>query len=319
MGAQAYFEGKIVPLEQAKVSVVTHAFNYGTGCFEGIRGYWSDERKQILLFRVREHYERLHRSCRILNMVLPHSVDELVKLTAEVVVANGLHEDVYVRPLVYKSSQVVGVRLHNLDDGFLIFAVPFGNYLDVDKGISVGVSSWRRIDDNTIPARAKVTGAYINSALIRTEAYLVGYDEGISLTHDGHVSEGSGENLFLVINGKLVTPGVTENILQGITRDAIITIARNELGIETVERPVDRTELYTADEFFLCGTAAQISPVTSCDHRVVGDGEIGPSPRSFRSCTSAWCEARRPRMLTGSPASAWTRRDRRRRYGCLVD
>ena len=271
----AFFQKKFMPLEDARIGIMTHALNYGTACFEGIRGNWNAEHEQIYLFLVADHYRRLQKSCNVLKIDLPYTIDELCRLTVELVEMNGYREDVYVRPLAYKSSQEVGVKLHDLEDDFFMFVTPFGPYLDVTKGIKCCVSSWRRIDDNMIPARAKVTGLYVNSALAKTEAIENGYDEGILLTHDGHVSEGTGENLFLIIDGKLVTPPSSDNILMGITRDVVIKLADWELGIETVERTIDRSELYTADECFLTGTAAHITPVAEIDGRKVGSGQVG--------------------------------------------
>lgn len=271
----AYFQGKIVPLSEAKVSVVTHAFNYGTGCFEGIRGYWNADSEQIYLFRMPEHFERLRSSAKMLRSELPLSTQGLCDISCELVRLGQFREDVYVRPIVYKSAEVVGVRLHDLASEVVLFVVPFGPYLEVDAGIRCCVSSWRRMDDNMAPARGKITGIYVNSAFAKTEAIDNGYDEAIVLTHDGHVAEGSAENLFLVRNGRLVTPALSDNILEGITRSTVIDLARDRLGLEVVERQVDRSELYVADEVFLCGTGAQISPVIEIDRRVVGDGRVG--------------------------------------------
>src|SRR5579884_1291567 len=239
-----YFDGAFVPDEQAKIGVKTHAFNYGTGCFEGIRGYWNDADQQVYLFRLREHYERLARSCRILGIGLAQPADELSEITRELVRQNGYREDVYIRPLAYKSSEIVGVRMHNLDDALTIFTTPFGKYLPADNGCRCCTSSFRRVDDNAIPARAKVTGIYVNSALAKTEANLNGFDEAIMLTHDGHVSEGSGENIFLIRDGVLVTPPVSDNLLVGITRNTVMELARSEWNMPVVERQVDRSELY---------------------------------------------------------------------------
>ena len=282
MPKYAFFEGKFVPIEEAKVSIMTHAFNYGTGCFEGIRAYWNEEEEQLFLFRLREHYERLHRSCRIMRIELPYSVERLGEITVELLRREGYREDTYIRPLAYKATEVVGVRLHDLEDAFALFAVPFGKYIEKEEGAKVCVSSWRRISDNAIPARAKITGAYVNSALSKTEAMLNGFDEAIVLNQDGHVSEGSAENLFIVRGGKLITPPVTANILEGITRATVIQIARDELGIETVERPIDRTELYIAEEAFFCGTGVQIAAIAEIDHRPVGAGKIGPVVSKLR-------------------------------------
>jgi branched-chain amino acid aminotransferase len=272
----AFFQGNFVPLAEAKVGVMTHAFNYGTGCFEGIRGNWNADEQQLYLFRMHDHYLRLHRSCQILGIGLRYSVDRMCDLTLDLVRRNDHREDVYIRPLAYKSSELVGVRMHNLEDDFLIFTTPFGNYLDVEAGINCMTSSWRRVDDNAIPARAKVTGIYVNSALAKTEAQLNGFDEAVMLTHEGHVSEGSGENIFIVSRGRLITPPDSDNILVGLTRDTIMTLAREELGLETIERSIDRSEIYAAEECFMTGTAAHVSPVLSLDRRPIGDGKIGP-------------------------------------------
>lgn len=271
----AYFQRRFVPLEEAKVGVMTHAFLYGTACFEGIRGNWNEDDGSIYLFRVREHYRRLRMSCRILRIDLPYSEDELCDLTTEVVARNGYAEDVYIRPIAYKSEEVIGPRMHNVADDFLIFVIPFGNYLDPDAGIRCMTSTWRRVDDLGIPARAKVNGLYINSALAKTEAEENGFDEAIMLDERGHVSEGSGENIFIVRDGRLITPPPSDNILEGITRDAVITLARDELGLETVERAIDRSELYVADECFMTGTAAHVTAVIEVDRRAVGSGQVG--------------------------------------------
>jgi branched-chain amino acid aminotransferase len=272
---ELFMNGEFVPAAHGTISVRTHGFAYGTGCFEGIRGYWNESEQQVYLFRLREHFERLLRSCKILQITLPYTVDQLIDITIELVQRNGQQQDIYLRPVAYKSAQTIGVRLHGLQDDFLITSEPVGNYIDT-TGMHCGVSSWRRVDDNAIPARAKITGAYVNSALAKSEAMQNGFDEAIMLTQDGHVSEGSAENIFLVINGELVTPASSENILLGITRDTVMELARRELGRITRERQVDRTELYIADEMFMCGTGAQLAPVISVDHRPVGDGQIGP-------------------------------------------
>jgi branched-chain amino acid aminotransferase len=272
--AWAFFNGEFVPLRDAKVSVLTHAFNYGTGVFEGVRAYWNADQKQLYGLHLMEHYTRLHRSCKVMRLDLPYSPERLVEITVELLTKCGYREDAYLRPLVYMSSELIGVRLHDLESSFTVFAVPFGTYIDIDRGISCGVSSWRRVDDNAIPARSKITGSYVNAALAKTEAQEAGFDEAIVLTNDGHVSEGSAENLFMVRDGVLITPPVTDNILEGIVRQSLMRIA-GDLGIPLVERSIDRTELYIAEEIFLCGTGAQLSPVTSVDHRTVGDGSVG--------------------------------------------
>jgi len=272
----AFFRGEFVPLRDAKINVMTHGFNYGTAVFEGIRAYWNAEEEQLFALELLAHYERIHASAGLLMMEVRHSPEELAEITVELLRRNGLREDVYLRPIVYKSSETIGVRLHNLDADITIFGVPFGQYIDTEGGIRAQVSSWRRTDDNAIPARGKITGAYVNGALAKSEAQLNGFDEAIVLTADGHVSEGSAENLFIVNDGVLLTPPVTDNILEGITRRRLMAIARDDLGIEVRERSLDRTELYTADEVFLCGTGAQISPVIEIDRRSIGKGRPGP-------------------------------------------
>ena len=272
----AYFQKQFMPLAEAKIGIMTHAFNYGTGVFEGIRGNWNDAEQQLYLFRLKEHYARLRKSCRIMRIDFQYSDEELHSLTTRLVEMSGFQEDVYIRPLAYKSSEVLGVRLHDLEDDFLLFVTPFGPYLDIEKGARCCTSSWRRVEDTGIPARAKVTGIYANSALAKTEAQLNGFDEAIMLDERGHVSEGSGENIFVVDGERLITPPPSSNILVGITRETVITLAREELGMQTVERDIDRTELYTADECFMTGTAAHVTPVVELDHRPIGDGKMGP-------------------------------------------
>ncbi len=282
MPEHAFFEGRFVPIGEAKISIMTHAFNYGTGAFEGIRAYWSDGDNQLYVFRMPEHYERFHKSCRILKIELRHSVDELCELTAELLRREGYREDAYVRPLAYKASEGIGVKLHGLKDDFCLFSVPFGRYIEKEEGARVAVSSWRRLDDNVAPARAKITGVYINSALSKTEVMERGFDEAIVLTNDGHVSEGSAENIFLVRKGVLVTPAPSENILEGITRDTVMQIAKEQFDLDTVERQIDRSELYIADEVFFCGTGVQVAAVIEVDGRAVGTGKIGPITAKIR-------------------------------------
>jgi len=290
MPPYAFFNKRFMPLAEAKIGILTHALHYGTACFEGIRGNWDSEQERFCLFRVQDHYKRmLNNGCRILKISLPYSVSELCQFTTTLVVKSGYTEDIYIRPLAYKSSEALGVRLHNLEDDFFIVATTLPPYLDTDKGIRCCTSSWRRVDDTMIPARGKICGSYVNSSLAKTEAWEHGFAEAILLTQEGHVSEGSGENIFLIINGNLVTPSSFDNILMGITRDTIIKLAKNELGIDTIERAVDRSELYLADECFFTGTAAHIAPIIEVDHRPVGAGEIGKITtelqRLFKSVT----------------------------------
>ncbi len=274
MPSYAFFQKQFVPLEEARIGIMTHALHYGTSIFEGIRGNWNDEQKQMYIFRMKEHYQRMASGCRVMMINLPYSVDEMCQITADLVARCGFQKDIYIRPLAYKSSEALGVRLHDLDDDFLVLVIPWGPYLDMDKA-RCGVSSWHRPPDNVIPPQIKVTGIYVNNGLAKTEAINNGFDEAIMLSPDGYVSEGSGENIFLVIDGTLVTPASYNNILIGITRNTVIELAKNELGLETIYRPIDRSELYTADECFLTGTAAHLTPVSEIDHRKIGNGEIG--------------------------------------------
>jgi len=267
----AFFNKQIIPLSDAKIGIMTNSLHYGNGVFEGIRGNWNGEQQQVYLFRLIEHYERLQKGCKILNIDLPYSIDELCKITIDVVAKCGFQEDLYVRPLAYKSSEALGVRLHNLECDFLVFAFPWGPYLDTDKA-RCAVSSWRYPKETP---KAKLTGLYVNNALAKTEAIENDFDEAIILTSDGYVSEGSGENIFLVMNGKLVTPPIYNVMLMGITRQTVIELAKNELGMETIERPIIRSELYSAEECFLTGTAANITPVAEIDRRKIGNGGIG--------------------------------------------
>lgn len=288
--------GKYVPAKNAHVSIMTHGFSYGTGCFEGIRGYWNPDTEDIYLFRIREHFERLHRSCRILNMELKFTPAELVDQAVELVRRNKWRENIYIRPMVYKANEIIGVKLHDLNDHYYMLAVPMGDYVST-TGLDCAVSSWRRIDDNAIPARAKVTGGYVNSALAKTEANKNGFGEAILLNPDGHVSEGSGENIFLYMNGELHTPAASENILIGITRDTVMKLAQREMGRITRERVIDRTELYIADEIFLTGTGAQIAPVVSVDRRPVGTGKIGPFGAEMVALYADVVRGRRPEFF----------------------
>lgn len=282
MPKYAFFKNQIVPIEDAKVSIMTHAFNYGTGVFEGIRAYWNAEDEQLYVLHLAPHYERLLKSCKLLMLSIPYTVQQLCDITVELLRKEGYREDAYARPLAYKGSEVVGVRLHNLEDHFAMFCVPFGKYIDSEEGANVCVASWRRSDDNAVPSRGKITGSYINAAFSKSEAMLNGFDEAIVLNQDGHVSEGSAENLFIVRDGVLITPPVTDNILEGITRSMVIQIAREELGLKVVERSIDRTELYIADEAFFCGTGVQIVAIAKIDHRPVGAGKIGPVVKQLR-------------------------------------
>jgi len=276
-----YFEGDWIPMRDAKVSVMTHAFMYGTATFEGIRGYWNADQGRLYGLKIREHVERIRQSCRILLMRDVPSVDELTRLITETVRRNGFREDVYIRPSFYKSTSAIGVRLHDLDNQLYIIALPFGNYIDTESGVRVMTSSWRRNPDEALPARGKIVGGYVNMAFQKTEAELNGFDEAIVLTAGGHVNEASAANVFMVRDGVALTPPVSDDLLEGVTRKAIMELLDNE-GIPVQERSIDRSELYVADEAFLCGTGVQVSPIIEIDHRPVGSGQIGPIGRLVR-------------------------------------
>jgi branched-chain amino acid aminotransferase len=278
-----YAEGRFQRYDDAKVGLLTHGLQYGTGCFEGIRGYWVPRERELFLVLLREHFERLTTSAKILTMALPHSVDELMEITVELCTRNRYQTHVYIRPFSYKAAEDVGVRLHGVPDAFAIVPIPFVHYIDPDRALHVCVSSWRRADDTMAPPRAKITGLYVNSALAKSEAVQNGYDEAILLSHDGHVAEGSAENIFLVRRGVLYTPDPSQNVLEGVTRRAIMQIAREELGLRVIERSIDRGELYSAEEIFFTGTAVGICAVASVDRRVVGDGVIGPITQQLRA------------------------------------
>lgn len=276
MAEYVFMDGKYIEKEKATLPIMTHAFLYGTAVFEGIRAYYNPEEKQLYAFRVEEHYERLMNSGKIMRMKSPHTLDEYCDITKKLLQKNNYKQDTYIRPNIFKSAQQIGPGLYNNPDSFLLFTLTMGDYIDVSKGLKVCVSSWRRNSDNAIPPRAKVAGGYANTALIKTDAHLAGFDDAIVLSEDGTVTEGSAMNLFLVQNGKLVTTNTTDDILVGITRNTVIQIAKEVMGLEVEERVIDRTELYISDEAFYCGTGAQISPIVSIDNYNLGDGTVGP-------------------------------------------
>ncbi len=289
-----YFEGAYVPLRDARVSIMTHAFLYGTAVFEGIRAYWNADQGILYGLRIREHVERMrHNGAMLLMDDLP-SVDELVGIIVETVRRNGFREDVYIRPSLYKSTRAIGVRLHHLEHELYVVTMPFGNYIDIDKGVRLMSSSWRRNADEALPARGKIVGGYVNMAFQKSEAELNGYDEALVLTPDGHASEASAANMFVVRDGVLITPPVTDDILEGVTRKAIIELA-GILGLPLEVRSIDRSEIYVADEMFLCGTGVQVSPVVELDHRSIGAG-IGPLTRAIKELYFEAVRGRDPRF-----------------------
>jgi len=277
----AYFQGKIVPYSEAKIGVMTHALNYGTAIFGGVRGYWNDAEEELFIFRPQDHLKRLYNSAKLMVMDIPVGPDELMERMVELLQMEGHRQDVYLRPMAYFADEIIGVKLHDLQTEVTLFSVPFSKYVANDTGAHVTFSSWRRLDDNMIPARGKIAGAYVNTAFIKTDAVRAGFDEAIVLTADGHISEGSAENIFMVRDGIVYTPPITDNILEGITRRSIIELARHE-GYTVIERSIDRTEVFLADEMFMTGTAAQVTAITKVDHRVIGDGVMGPVASRLR-------------------------------------
>ncbi len=283
LSKHAFFEGGIIPLADAKINIAVHGFLYGTTVFSGMRAYWNEEKQRLFVFRPYEHFHRLLDSAKIMSMSIPYDEQALIDLTLELLRKDDWRQDVYLRPTIYKADMGIGVRLHNLRDEFSMFVTAFDKYLSNDSDAHLTFSSWRRIDDNTIPARGKISGAYANSALIKTDANRAGFDEAIVLDQDGQVSEGSAMNIFMVRDGVLVTPPSTDNILEGITRRSVIELARNELGIRVVERSIDRTEVFIAEELFMTGTAAQIVAATKVDYRPIGSGKMGPITTKLRA------------------------------------
>lgn len=278
----AYFEGKIVPFEQATVSVMNHTFNYGTGAFGGIRGNWNNDEQQLFVFRPLDHFARFLDSAKLLSFKFDFTPESLYDILLELLRVEEWRTNIYIRPLAYVKDSLIGVKLHDLAYGFTLFSLPYGSYMANEEGAHVTISSWRRVDDNSIPARAKITGAYVNSAFIKSDAVMAGFDEALVLNQDGHISEGSAANFFMVRKGIVYTPPTTANILEGITRRTIIELLREELGYQVVEREIDRTEVYLADELFFSGTGVQITAVTRVDHRPIGAGVMGPIVGSLR-------------------------------------
>jgi len=278
----AFFQGRVVPYGEAKVGILTHTFNYGTGIFGGLRGYWNDDAKQLFVFRPFDHFQRFLESSKLLFMQLAYSKADLVQAVMDLLRAENFHTDCYIRPLAYFSDEVIGVRLYDLTADVTIASIPFGAYLSNEEALHVGTSSWARIEDNMIPARGKIAGAYVNSSLSKTEAHMNGFDEALVLNRNGHVAEASAANFFMIRRGVACTPPMTDNILEGIVRRSVIQLLREEIGIEVQERTIDRTEVYLAEEAFLCGTGVQLAAIAKVDHRPIGEGKMGPVTKRLR-------------------------------------
>jgi branched-chain amino acid aminotransferase len=279
----AFFRGRIVPYSEARVGVLTHGLNYGTGVFAGLRGYWNAEEAELFLFRPIDHFQRFLESARLLDMTLAGSPESLTDVLVDLLRAELYREDCYVRPLAFYGDESIGVRLHNLTPELSIVAMPYGRYVENDESLHATISSWRRVDDTMIPPRGKIAGAYVNSAFAKTDAQRAGFDEAIVLNQNGHVSEASAANVFLVRKGSAITPPVTDNVLEGITRRSVMELLSRELGVPVIERSIDRTEITLADELFLCGTGVQIAAVTRVDHRPIGSGRMGPVVSALRA------------------------------------
>jgi len=292
----AFFKGNFVPIEEANISIMNHSFMYGTAVFEGIRAYWNEKKEEVYVFRMREHFERMRDSMKIMYLETKYSVDELCDIVVELLKKNTPRTDTYVRPCAYKTVHRVGPSLDNNPSDICIFTVPFGDYFHGAAGLKVQVSSWRRVEDNAIPARAKIVGAYANTALAKTDALMAGFDECIVLSESGHVSEGSAMNVFMVKRGTLITTPTTENILEGITRSTIIELA-DDLKIKWESRSIDRSELYTADELFFCGTGAQIAPIIEVDRRPIGNGKAGEISTRIKDAYIDICRGDNPKYM----------------------
>lgn len=297
-----FFNGEYVPMKSANVSLATHSLHYGTGCFEGIRGNFNSETNEVCMFRLIEHYQRMHTSAKLLFIDIPYSVDALIEITVELVKKlvkkNGFKSDVYVRPYAYKSEPGLSqLDLRKVKDGFAMLTYPLGNYLDVNRALKCKISHWTRQSDNTLPTRAKLSGNYIKTAIARTDALNTGFDEAILLNEHGNIAEGSSENIFLVINGELHTPAVSEGCLPGITRETVLQFAQNDLGLRVHERTINSSEIYFANEAFFTGTAAHISPIGQVDVYKVGDGEVGPITSNLQKLYFDIIRGKNPRYM----------------------
>ncbi len=291
----AFFNGRFVPIGEAKISIMTQVVNYGIGAFGGIRAYWNDEAHQLYVFRINDHYRRLLNSCKLFNTTLRYAVDDLRGITLDLLRREEYREDAYVRPLIYNATEDITPRLYDVDFEFAMFSRPQGNYIRLE--VRVGTTSWRRVDDTAMPARGKITGSYVNSAFAKSEAHWNGYDEGIVLNQDGHVAEGSAMNLFMIRDGKFITSPIYDNILEGITRHTVMQLAREELGVEVVERSIDRSELYVADEVLFCGTGAQVAGIVEIDHRRIGNGRVGPLTQKLQDVYFRVVRGRIPKYM----------------------
>lgn len=278
----SYFEGKIVPSSEANISIQTHAFQYGTSVFGGIRGYYNESKQNLYIFRLRDHYQRLVNSAKIMQLNFDKTPDELVAITIDLIKQSNYKQNIYLRPIIYTSALQLSPRFHDVKTQIAIYVLKLDDYLDTQNGLTTMVSTWQRFSDNQIPTLAKASGGYVNSALAKSEAVQNGYDEAIFLDGRGFVSEGSAENIFLVRNGEIITPSIGSSILEGITRRSLIKIA-SDLNYKVIERDVARSELYIADEIFFSGTGVQVAWVKEVDRRRVGEGSMGSISKELQT------------------------------------
>jgi len=283
----AFFRGKVVPYSEVRLGLLTHALNYGTGAFGGMRAFWNEELGELFAFRPLDHFRRFLDSARLLRMELTFTPESLWLGLRDLLRQQGQREDLYIRALAFYGDETLGVRLHGLTPEVAIVALPFGHFVPNDDNAHACISSWQRLSDNVLPARGKIAGGYVSSALAKSDAQLAGFDEALVLNDDGHVCEGSVENLFVVRGGVVATPPVTQDILEGITRRSVIQLLREDLGATVVERPIDRTEVYLADEVFLTGTGVQTVAITRVDHRPIGTGRMGELTARLRPALAA--------------------------------
>lgn len=271
----AYMHNKFIDVRKAVVPIQAKVIQYGLGVFTGIRGHWNKEKKNLYLFRLEDHFERLTEAAKIVGMKFPYTFAQFKKIIFDLIKKNKAKEDVYLRPTLYAASTKLTPRFDNDDDDLAVYMISLKEYFDSAEGLKVCVSSWRRFDDDSLSTKAKITGSYANSALAKTEAIRNGFHEPIFLNRDGKVCEASGANLFGVKGKTVYTPPLSANNLNGITRRSVIEILSSELGLTVREEEFDRSTLYCFDELFFTGTAAKVSWIASVDHRIIGNGKIG--------------------------------------------
>ncbi len=278
----AYIRNKIVKIDEAVISIQCKVIQYGLGCFSGIRGNWNSKRKNLFLFRMEDHFERLSEGAKILGLNFPYTYPEFKKIIFDLIKKNNPKEDIYLRPIIYAGATTLTPRFDNPDDDFAVYMISLKDYFSGTEGLNVCISSWRRFDDDSISSKAKVTGSYVNCALAKSEAVANGYDEAIFLHRDGKVCEASSSNIFGIKDGVVYTPMLGENILNGITRRTILELLKKEMKMEVREESIDRSMLYCFDELFLTGTAAKTSWIKSVDGRQIGNGKMGPVTKKVK-------------------------------------